>query len=37
MFKEIFGKFIFGSSKVYISQVNVFAESKKEKWVTELK
>jgi len=38
MFKEIFGKFKFDSSKVYISdEVNVFTESKREKWVTELK
>jgi len=38
MFKEIFGKFKLGSSKVYISdEVNAFTESKKEKWVAELK
>ena len=38
MFKEIFGKFRFGSSKVDISdKVNAFTESEKEKRMTELK
>jgi hypothetical protein len=38
MFKEVFGKFRFGSAKVGISdKFSAFTESEKEKRVTELK